>query len=139
MRVLRSGLLNKGHFLLKKQPKFILLGVSCVRIGCGRSERYTSSATRHQSSWEKVDDNGSFECHSKNGLKEFILPRTKNKDISVMVWSAIWAGGRSDLVIMERDEESKRGGYSARSYQLVLRIRFLDAGNRVLFSYKTML
>ena len=37
-----------------------------------------------------------------------------------MVWGAIWAGGRSDLVIMERNEESKRGGYSARSYQLVL-------------------
>ena len=37
-----------------------------------------------------------------------------------MVWGAIWAGGRSDLVIMEHDKESKRGGYSAHSYQLVL-------------------
>ena len=39
-----------------------------------------------------------------------------------MVWGAIWVGGCSDIVIMERDEESKRGGYSANSY-----IRVLDA------------
>ncbi len=37
-----------------------------------------------------------------------------------MVWGAIWHGGRSDLVIMERDEESKREGYSANSYIIVL-------------------
>ena len=44
----------------------------------------------------------------------------KKKDISVMVWGAIWYGGRSDLVIMERDEESKKGGYSAKSYLAVM-------------------
>ena len=37
-----------------------------------------------------------------------------------MVWGAIWYGGRSDLVIMERDEESKKGGYSAKSYLAVM-------------------
>jgi len=37
-----------------------------------------------------------------------------------MVWGAIWLDGRSDLVIMKRDEESKGGGYSANSYLKVL-------------------
>jgi DDE superfamily endonuclease len=37
-----------------------------------------------------------------------------------MVWGAIWHKGRSDLVIIERDEESKRGGYSANSYITIL-------------------
>jgi hypothetical protein len=38
------------------------------------------------------------------------------KDISQMVWAAIWRGGRSDLVIINRDPESKRNGYSTKSY-----------------------
>jgi transposase len=33
-----------------------------------------------------------------------------------MVWAAIWRGGRSNLVIMERDETSKKNGYSSKSY-----------------------
>jgi DDE superfamily endonuclease len=37
-----------------------------------------------------------------------------------MVWGAIWLSGLSNLVIMERDEESKGGGYSANSYLKVL-------------------
>jgi hypothetical protein len=40
-----------------------------------------------------------------------------------MVWGAIWLGGRSDLVIMERDENAPRGGYTANSY-----IAALDEG-----------
>jgi len=40
--------------------------------------------------------------------KEFALSKIKEKDISVMIWRAIWAGERSDLVIMKRDEKSKR-------------------------------
>jgi hypothetical protein len=38
------------------------------------------------------------------------------KDISQMVWGGIWLGGRTDLIIIERDKDSKRNGYSARSY-----------------------
>jgi transposase len=44
----------------------------------------------------------------------------KGKDLSVMVWGAIWLGGRSDLVIMDIDEEAKRSGFSANSYLDVL-------------------
>ncbi|THC88386.1 hypothetical protein EYZ11_012163 [Aspergillus tanneri] len=38
------------------------------------------------------------------------------KPISQMVWGSIWRGGRSKLVVMERDENSPRNGYTARSY-----------------------
>ena len=42
---------------------------------------------------------------------------SKGKGVSVMVWAAIYDGcKRSELVIMERDPESKRGGYSTNSY-----------------------
>ena len=45
---------------------------------------------------------------------------TKDKDISIMVWGAIWVGRRSDLFIMNRDETSKKQGYSVNLYLKVL-------------------
>lgn len=48
----------------------------------------------------------------------------KGKDISVMVWGCFWGRngviGRSDLYVLDRDFESKKHGYSARSYLDVL-------------------
>jgi hypothetical protein len=47
----------------------------------------------------------------------------KGKDISVMVWACFWGGyegGRLDLYILDRDFESKKHGYSTRSYLEVL-------------------
>jgi hypothetical protein len=61
-----------------------------------------------------------FRTPAQNWDKEMIQTYHNGKDISIMVWGAIWIGGRSELFIMERDEESKRGGYSARSYLQVL-------------------
>jgi hypothetical protein len=37
-----------------------------------------------------------------------------------MVWGAIWKGGRSELQVMRRDDDSPKNGYSARSYIKVL-------------------
>ncbi|KAK7555139.1 hypothetical protein IWX91DRAFT_347109 [Phyllosticta citricarpa] len=45
----------------------------------------------------------------------------KGKDVSVMVWAAFsGALSHSDLVVMERDPEAKKNGYSANSYIQVL-------------------
>ena len=50
-----------------------------------------------------------------------IQPVKKGKDISVMVWAAFsGALGRSDLIVMERDLDAPKGGYSAQSYLKVL-------------------
>jgi hypothetical protein len=54
----------------------------------------------------------------------FVTTYHKGKDISVMVWGCFWyengAIQPSDLYIMDRDFESKKHGYSARSYLAVL-------------------
>ncbi|KAK4244257.1 DDE superfamily endonuclease-domain-containing protein [Corynascus novoguineensis] len=55
-------------------------------------------------------------------------------EITVMVWGCIWKGGRSPLVIMERDPESKRNGYSANSY-----IWALGEGLRLCYRLGTLL
>jgi DDE superfamily endonuclease len=49
-----------------------------------------------------------------------ICPYKKGKDISVIIWGAIYGDGRSDIVIMDRDPDSKKLGYSANSYLIVL-------------------
>jgi DDE superfamily endonuclease/Transposase len=61
-----------------------------------------------------------FPLPSQKWLLKMVQTYRKSTDISIMVWGAIWYGGRSDLVIMERHEESKGGGYSANSYLKVL-------------------
>jgi DDE superfamily endonuclease len=50
-----------------------------------------------------------------------IMPYKKDKDISVMIWGAIYGDGRSDVVIMDQDPDSEKSGYSANSYLTVLR------------------
>ena len=38
-----------------------------------------------------------------------------------MIWGAIWLGGRSRVVLMERDHHSPRQGYSAALYVEIIR------------------
>ena len=48
------------------------------------------------------------------------------KDIAQMVWAGIWVGGRTELVIMERDPDSRTGrGYTTNSYLNALEEGFL--------------
>jgi DDE superfamily endonuclease len=38
-----------------------------------------------------------------------------------MIWGAIYGNGRSDIVLLERDPDSEKSGYTANSYLAVLR------------------
>lgn len=48
--------------------------------------------------------------------RDLVNPKVHVKDISQMVWAGIWLGGRTKLIVMERDPEAPRGGYTANSY-----------------------
>jgi transposase len=52
--------------------------------------------------------------------KDMIQTHKKGKDLSVMIWGAIWLGGRSDIIFMERDMTAKKEGYTQKSYLKVL-------------------
>lgn len=79
--------------------------------------------------WSKIifSDESSVE-RGKGGAREwafrtskqkwdpkFVETYKKGRDISIMVWGAIWIGGRSDLDIMVRDADGG-GGFTANSY-----------------------
>ena len=64
--------------------------------------------------------------YQKEALRQDLVNLMNHgKDISQMIWAAIWRGGRSELVIMERDKLSKKGGYSTNSYLYALDKAFL--------------
>ena len=44
----------------------------------------------------------------------------KDKDINVMIWDVIYEDGRSDVIIMDRDPDSEKSGYTVNSYLTVL-------------------
>jgi hypothetical protein len=52
--------------------------------------------------------------------KIMIEQNKKGKDICIMIWGAIWIGGCSDVIMMVRDENSPKKGYSRFSYLDVL-------------------
>jgi hypothetical protein len=55
--------------------------------------------------------------YRKEGFREDLVNlEVHGKPISQMVWASIWRGGRSKLVVMERDPKAKKQGYSANSY-----------------------
>ena len=49
----------------------------------------------------------------------------KGKAFSIMIWEAFWGSERSDLHLLERDWDSKKQGYSAKSYIQVLESNLL--------------
>ena len=44
----------------------------------------------------------------------------KDKDINVMIWDTIYENGRSNIVLMKRDSNLNKLGYSFNSYLVVL-------------------
>ena len=115
--------------LCKKRPFLTILAVKTRRRWC----RERSDWSEEQ--WRKIIF--SDECSVERGAgaqrewafrtphqkwnKEMISTYKKGKDISVMIWGAIWIGGRSRVVLMERDPHSPRQGYSALSYVEIIR------------------
>ncbi|EYE93317.1 uncharacterized protein EURHEDRAFT_160916 [Aspergillus ruber CBS 135680] len=43
--------------------------------------------------------------------KKHIVPYTKSKGISIMVWAAVWGGGHTEIYRTSRDEEFAPRGY----------------------------
>ena len=63
---------------------------------------------------------------------EMIEPKDKRHEIRQMVWASFWYNEQSELVIMERDYEADRQGYSSVSYTEALKEGLLpiyDAGD----------
>lgn len=52
--------------------------------------------------------------------KEYIVPYTKSKGLSIMIWAAIWGRGHSRINMLNRDPRCERNGYSAGSYIEIL-------------------
>lgn len=46
-----------------------------------------------------------------------VHPKPRGRSLSIMVWAAINFSGKSRLIVMERDDDSGKGGFSSRSYQ----------------------
>ena len=61
-----------------------------------------------------------FRTPDQKWEREMIQTYDTHRNMSVMVWGCFWDHGRSDLYVMDRDFESKKHGYSARSYLQVL-------------------
>jgi transposase len=53
---------------------------------------------------------------SEKWKKDYVYELKKGKGVRVMVWAAIWGTNRTDLLQLERDFESKKQGYSSKSY-----------------------
>lgn len=57
-----------------------------------------------------------FRFQDKALRPDLVNFRTHGRDISQIVFAIIWISGRLDLVIMERDPDAPRGGYTTKSY-----------------------
>ena len=62
---------------------------------------------------------GSGDSHSKSGDGQFIQPYSKGRDLTQMIWGAFHYSDQI-VIIIERDPNSKKNGYSADSYIEVL-------------------
>jgi hypothetical protein len=85
-----------------------------------RRESFESWIFSDECSVQRTSNFGPQWCFRKTleGLrKDLVNKKVHVKDISQMVWASIWLGGRTELIIIERDEDSRsRRGYTTKSY-----------------------
>jgi hypothetical protein len=84
--------------------KVIWSDESSIEIGKGRQAPWVFHINQLGEKWKK----------------EYIVPYKKGKAFSIMIWAAIWGAGHSEITYLERDYESEKQGYTARSYIRVL-------------------
>jgi transposase len=129
-RVLRRIMKDHGilHWRAKKRPKLDAKDAT-IRLHWAQNHRHWTEAD-----WAKVrfSDECSVElgagkgaewAHGTHGQKydrDKIRDRVRGKGLRIMIWAAIWGTGKSDIYPLSRDFESKKHGYSARSYIKVL-------------------
>jgi transposase len=74
-----------------------------------------------------------FRFPSEKWLPDFVNIQNHGKaNISIMVWAMIWVGGRSEIMVMERDSDSSHNGYTSKSYQIALKdglLPYYEAGD----------
>jgi len=66
-----------------------------------------------------------FRTPAEKWNKECVQTFSKSKGICIMVWGAIKAGERSELILMQRDEGARRRGYTSSSYCEALELGLL--------------
>jgi transposase len=125
----RKGLTN---FCCKKRPK-LNRGHAAKRLNFAREYRHFAWGQRilkfsDECSVQKgsgANQEWCFRFPWEKWKKEMITESTNSRKPAQMVWGSIWVdergrARRSNLVIMERDSDALRGGYSAQSYMEAL-------------------
>lgn len=56
-----------------------------------------------------------FRFQDEDLRRDLVHLRTHGRDISQMIFATIWIGGRSGLILMERDPDGTPGGYTTKS------------------------
>ena len=105
----------------KKIPISTLLARKRLRFARKwRCESFNSWIFSDECSVQRTSNIGQPWCFrfvSETYRRDLVNAKVHVKDISQMVWAGIWLGGRTPLVIMDRDEDSpSRRGYTAASY-----------------------
>jgi hypothetical protein len=74
----------------------------------------------HLKEAKAADGFGPFVHLMRSRIRRRCAHIKKGKDIIVMMWGAIYGDGRSDIIIMDREPDSEKSGYTASSYLAVL-------------------
>jgi hypothetical protein len=95
---------NHKDWTFTEWSKVIWSDESSIELGKGQQQPWVFHLNQLGEKWKK----------------EYIKPYTKGKGLCIMIWAAIWGSAHSEITFLERDFESKKQGYSAKSYLEVL-------------------